>query len=96
MKEGRLVEGRVIATVEETSDENTEGKERREREKPRQQVPKKQPNRRSVYCLVAECTAAPLKKVSRHLRQFHKFGDTDVRRLLKNKRYATREEIQER
>ena len=91
MKKGRLVKGRVVAAVEETSDEEREGEE-----KPRQQAPKKRPNRRSVYCPVPECTAPPLKKVSQHLRQFHKLGDTDVRRLLKNKRYTTREEIHER
>ena len=60
MKEGRLVEGRVIAAVEETSDEKTEGEERSLDNR----FQKKQPNRRSVYCLVAECTAPPLKKVS--------------------------------
>ena len=68
MKEGRLVEGRVIATVEETSDEKTEGEER-------SLDNRFQRNGRSVYCSVAECTAPPLKMVSRHLRQFHKFGD---------------------
>lgn len=83
-----MVKGRVVAAVEETSD-----KEREREEKPRQQAPKKRPNCRSVYCPVPECTASPLKKVSEHLRQFHKLGDTDIPRLLKNKRYATREEI---
>jgi len=57
---------------------------------------KKVPKRRYVYCPVETCTAPPLKKVSQHLRQYHNLPNAEVKRLLKAKRYATRDEIREK
>ena len=57
---------------------------------------KKPPKRRLVYCPIPECASAPLKKVSQHLRQYHQLVDADVQRLLRNKRYATQNEIKQK
>ena len=61
-----------------------------------QDVKKKVPKCRYVYCPVETCTAPPLKKVSQHLRQYHYLPDAEVKCLLKAKRYATRDEIREK
>ena len=39
---------------------------------------KKTPRWHTVYCPLPECSAPPLKKVSQHLRQFHKLRDADI------------------
>ena len=80
MRQGRLVDGRVVAGVGETAEKAVAAPQKK----------KKKLFRNSYYCPLPECyESAPKEKIANHVHQYYGLHGEEARRILKQKKLAT-------
>ena len=98
-RKGRLVDGKATCGTDRVSEETKAEEVRQKGEikaggaeaKPK----KKQPNRRSVWCLIVGCLSGPVKKITQHFDTVHNLppGSRASRTLRKHKCFAPQEDL---
>ena len=86
MRKGKLVEGKVVAGVAETSEKAVD--------KP---MKRKKPHRNSYYCPLPQCyEKPPFEKIANHIHQWHGLQGKEAQRALKQKKLATPAQAREK